>query len=227
MSRSSRFHTWSVGREILLRHGQSPQWCLQLWIRCQPFKPQLDCRPDFPELRQQSEWVHLQLLNAYQKLTTCSGKWNAAFAPAMAHLSVLGISQADQANFVDCTSAVPSGSNARMIRAAPINDRIRWGCILSRNRRGVWVKHPRQFSKPGSHFYFTFLSRYQRRSFPVASSICVWILLLIPTSGVGRCDLKYKLVLTSSKIYLPAYQSDVRSSCLSSTNHLYHLLISI
>ncbi|THW37438.1 heme peroxidase [Aureobasidium pullulans] len=54
-----------------------------------------------------------------------NSKWNAAFAPAMAHLSVLGISQADQANFVDCTSAVPSGSNARMIRAAPINDRIR------------------------------------------------------------------------------------------------------
>jgi hypothetical protein len=53
------------------------------------------------------------------------GKWNAAFAPAMAHLSVLGIPQSDQANFIDCTSAVPSGSNVRLVRAAPINDRIR------------------------------------------------------------------------------------------------------
>ncbi|THX67630.1 heme peroxidase [Aureobasidium pullulans] len=61
----------------------------------------------------------------FQSFVNSQSKWNAAFAPAMAHLSVLGISQSDQANFIDCTSAVPSGSNARMIRAAPINDRIR------------------------------------------------------------------------------------------------------
>ncbi|THZ82509.1 heme peroxidase [Aureobasidium pullulans] len=61
----------------------------------------------------------------FQSFGNSQSKWNAAFAPAMAHLSVLGISQSDQANFIDCTSAVPSGSNARMIRAAPINDRIR------------------------------------------------------------------------------------------------------
>ncbi|KAG9553175.1 heme peroxidase, partial [Aureobasidium melanogenum] len=61
----------------------------------------------------------------FQSFVNSQSKWNAAFAPAMAHLSVLGISESDQANFIDCTSAVPSGSNARLIRAAPINDRIR------------------------------------------------------------------------------------------------------
>ncbi|THY11484.1 heme peroxidase [Aureobasidium pullulans] len=61
----------------------------------------------------------------FQSFVNSQSKWNAAFAPAMAHLSVLGISQSDQANFIDCTSAVPLGSNVRMIRTAPINDRIR------------------------------------------------------------------------------------------------------
>ncbi|KAH0175537.1 class II peroxidase, partial [Aureobasidium melanogenum] len=61
----------------------------------------------------------------FQSFVNSQSKWNAAFAPAMAHLSVLGISESDQANFIDCTSAVPSGSNARLIRAAPINGRIR------------------------------------------------------------------------------------------------------
>ncbi|KAH0377907.1 heme peroxidase, partial [Aureobasidium melanogenum] len=55
----------------------------------------------------------------FQSFVNSQSKWNAAFAPAMAHLSVLGISESDQANFIDCTSAVPSGSNARLIRAAP------------------------------------------------------------------------------------------------------------
>ncbi|KAI5194833.1 heme peroxidase [Aureobasidium subglaciale] len=61
----------------------------------------------------------------FQSFVNSQSKWNAAFAPAMAHLSVLGIPWSDQQGFIDCTSAVPSGSNARLIRAAPINDRIR------------------------------------------------------------------------------------------------------
>ncbi|KAI4847626.1 heme peroxidase [Aureobasidium sp. EXF-8845] len=61
----------------------------------------------------------------FQSFVNSQSKWNAAFAPAMAHLSVLGIPQSDQANFIHCTSAVPSGSNVRLVRAAPINDRIR------------------------------------------------------------------------------------------------------
>ncbi|KAG9577960.1 hypothetical protein KCU77_g13265, partial [Aureobasidium melanogenum] len=54
------------------------------------------------------------------------GKWTSSFADAMARLSVLGIPASTQANFIDCTNALPQGtSSKRDIRAAPINDRAR------------------------------------------------------------------------------------------------------
>ncbi|KAI4724150.1 heme peroxidase [Aureobasidium sp. EXF-10728] len=62
----------------------------------------------------------------FQGFVGNQGKWTSSFADAMARLSVLGIPASVQANFVDCTSALPRGtSSKRDIRAAPINDRAR------------------------------------------------------------------------------------------------------
>lgn len=54
-----------------------------------------------------------------------TGKWTGAYADAMARLSVLGIPADTASGFVDCTGALPQGSNRRDVRAAPINDRAR------------------------------------------------------------------------------------------------------
>ncbi|KAK8248619.1 heme peroxidase [Phyllosticta capitalensis] len=62
----------------------------------------------------------------FQTFVGAQGKWAAAFADAAARLSVLGIPAETVAGFVDCTSALPSGTSAkRDIRARPINDRVR------------------------------------------------------------------------------------------------------
>lgn len=62
----------------------------------------------------------------FQGFVGNQGKWTSSFADAMARLSVLGIPSSAQANFIDCTSALPKGtSSKRDIRAAPINDRAR------------------------------------------------------------------------------------------------------
>ncbi|KAG9833015.1 heme peroxidase, partial [Aureobasidium melanogenum] len=62
----------------------------------------------------------------FQGFVGNQGKWTSSFADAMARLSVLGIPASTQANFIDCTNALPQGtSSKRDIRAAPINDRAR------------------------------------------------------------------------------------------------------
>jgi hypothetical protein len=62
----------------------------------------------------------------FQGFVGNQGKWTSSFSDAMARLSVLGIPSSAQANFIDCTNALPRGtSSKRDIRAAPINDRAR------------------------------------------------------------------------------------------------------
>jgi L-ascorbate peroxidase len=60
----------------------------------------------------------------FQGFVGQAGKWNSAFAAAMAKLSVLGIPGTAQANFADCTGYLPAGTAAKMIRSAPIADRL-------------------------------------------------------------------------------------------------------
>ena len=61
----------------------------------------------------------------FQGFVNNQGKWNGKFADAMGRMSVLGIPASDVQKFVDCTSALPKGTQRRDIRAAPINDRAR------------------------------------------------------------------------------------------------------
>jgi hypothetical protein len=60
----------------------------------------------------------------FQGFVGQAGKWNSAFAAAMAKLSVLGIASSAQGNFADCTGYLPSGTSAKMIRSAPIANRL-------------------------------------------------------------------------------------------------------
>jgi hypothetical protein len=60
----------------------------------------------------------------FQGFVGQAGKWNSAFAAAMAKLSVLGIPGSAQGNFADCTGYLPAGTAAKMIRSAPIADRL-------------------------------------------------------------------------------------------------------
>lgn len=53
-----------------------------------------------------------------------SGKWNSAFAKAMEKMSLLGIPDSASKNFADCTNYLPSGASSKMIRSAPIADRL-------------------------------------------------------------------------------------------------------
>lgn len=52
------------------------------------------------------------------------GKWNGAFADAMAKMALFGV-PGGSSNLIDCTGILPKGSSKRDIRAAPINDRAR------------------------------------------------------------------------------------------------------
>jgi hypothetical protein len=47
--------------------------------------------------------------------------WDAAFAPALARLELLGN---DKSGMVDCTSALPRAHQRRYAKAAPINARV-------------------------------------------------------------------------------------------------------
>lgn len=58
----------------------------------------------------------------FQGFVGQAGKWNSAFAAAMAKLSVLGIPSTG--NFADCTGYLPSGTSAKMILSAPIANRL-------------------------------------------------------------------------------------------------------
>jgi hypothetical protein len=49
------------------------------------------------------------------------GAWDAAFVSAMQKMSMLGV---DQANLIDCTSALPGGSGQRDVRGSNIFDRF-------------------------------------------------------------------------------------------------------
>lgn len=60
----------------------------------------------------------------FQGFVGNAGKWNSAFANAMAKMSVLGIPSSAQGNFADCTNFLPAGTKAKMIRSAPIADRV-------------------------------------------------------------------------------------------------------
>jgi L-ascorbate peroxidase len=60
----------------------------------------------------------------FQGFVGQAGKWNSAFAAAMAKLSVLGIPSSAQGSFADCTNYLPAGASAKMIRSAPIADRL-------------------------------------------------------------------------------------------------------
>ena len=52
------------------------------------------------------------------------GKWTSAFAAAMFKLSVLGIPSGTQANFADCTNFLPAGTSVKMVRSAPLAERV-------------------------------------------------------------------------------------------------------
>ncbi|KAK0119242.1 hypothetical protein ONS96_012303 [Cadophora gregata f. sp. sojae] len=53
------------------------------------------------------------------------GKWNSAYANAMAKMALLGV-PGGKSNLIDCTGILPKGTSAkRDIKAAPINDWIR------------------------------------------------------------------------------------------------------
>lgn len=60
----------------------------------------------------------------FQGFVGQTGKWNSAFANAMAKMSVLGIPSSAQNNFADCTGFLPAGTQAKMIRSAPLADRL-------------------------------------------------------------------------------------------------------
>lgn len=48
--------------------------------------------------------------------------WSAAFVPAMAKMSMMGVS----GKLVDCTSALPGGSNKRDVKRANMFERLGW-----------------------------------------------------------------------------------------------------
>lgn len=52
------------------------------------------------------------------------GKWTSAFAAAMAKMSVLGIPSSAQGNFADCTGFLPAGTSVKMVRSAPLAERV-------------------------------------------------------------------------------------------------------
>ncbi|KAF2437169.1 heme peroxidase [Tothia fuscella] len=56
----------------------------------------------------------------FKKFAKSQGQWNAAFAPALAKMQLLGSSAS---KLVDCTSALPRARYTRDVKAAPINDR--------------------------------------------------------------------------------------------------------
>lgn len=49
--------------------------------------------------------------------------WDLAFVSAMTKMSLMGV---DQADLVDCTSALPGGSRKREIKGASLFDRLKW-----------------------------------------------------------------------------------------------------
>ncbi|OAG01794.1 peroxidase 40 precursor [Paraphaeosphaeria sporulosa] len=51
------------------------------------------------------------------------GAWSAAFVPAMAKMSMLGV---DKDGLVDCTSALPGGSRKRDVRRSNVFERLGW-----------------------------------------------------------------------------------------------------
>jgi L-ascorbate peroxidase len=53
------------------------------------------------------------------------GKWAGKFSDAMFRLTLLGIPSSTSNKFVDCTSALPTGSKKRSFWTAPYNDRAR------------------------------------------------------------------------------------------------------
>ena len=61
----------------------------------------------------------------FQGFVGNQGKWSGKFADAMGRMSVLGIPTSDVQKLIDCTGALPKGTQKRDIRAAPINDRAR------------------------------------------------------------------------------------------------------
>lgn len=60
---------------------------------------------------------------AMKGFAVSQGAWSAAFVPAMAKLSMLGVEDED---LVDCTSALPGGSVRRDVRRSNVFERLRW-----------------------------------------------------------------------------------------------------
>jgi manganese peroxidase len=61
----------------------------------------------------------------FSQFQNAKSQWDAAFADAAFRLSLVGVSQAETAGLIDCTSFLPSGTSAKMIRSAPVNARVR------------------------------------------------------------------------------------------------------
>ena len=61
----------------------------------------------------------------FMGFVNAQGKWNSAYANAMAKMALLGV-PGGKSNLIDCTGALPKGTAVkREIKAAPINDRVR------------------------------------------------------------------------------------------------------
>lgn len=60
----------------------------------------------------------------FQGFVGQAGKWNSAFANAMQKMSLLGIPSSAQKDFADCTNYLPAGTAAKMIRSAPLAERL-------------------------------------------------------------------------------------------------------
>jgi len=78
-----------------------------------------------PYTLQSDKNVAQNLLTAAPFATFALSKsaWDLAFVPAMTKMSMLGV---DEDGLVDCTGALPGGSQKREVKGAGIGDRLRW-----------------------------------------------------------------------------------------------------
>lgn len=69
--------------------------------------------------------VHPVVGKEFNGFVNAQGKWNSAYANAMAKMALLGV-PGGKSNLIDCTGVLPKGTSVkREIKAAPINDRMR------------------------------------------------------------------------------------------------------
>jgi hypothetical protein len=58
----------------------------------------------------------------FKSFSVSQAAWSMAFVPAMTKMSMMGVS----GKLVDCTSALPGGSNKRDVKRSPMFERLGW-----------------------------------------------------------------------------------------------------